>query len=250
MRNIKLLLEYEGTNYHGWQKQKRLGQPTIQETLEQAIETLSRTRVRLHGSGRTDAGVHALGQVANFQTTSSLPPEAWAPAINHLLPDDIRVLSSREVPSDFHAQYSAIKKTYQYRLLYRKEPTALYRKYAWHIPTRLHLKNMRRSIVHLIGKHDFSAFRAAECSAQSSVRTITSAVIKKRGDFIDISLEADGFLQHMVRNIAGTLVESGRGRFSPEEVKRILLSKDRTLAGRTAPSHGLYLVSVVYPARK
>ncbi len=246
MRNIKLILEYDGTNYHGWQSQAGSGKPTIQETLEQAIKTLTSEDGKTYSSGRTDAGVHAFGHVANFRTGSTVPSEAWAPALNHLLPRDIRVLSSEEAPEDFHARYNALKKIYTYRILNRREPTALYRNYAWQVNLRLNLKNMRLAAAPLVGKHDFSAFRGAGCSAKSPVRTITSVTVKKTGAFIEIAIEADAFLQYMARNIAGTLVEVGLGRFRPEDVKRMLKSRDRATAGRTAPSQGLYLVKVFY----
>lgn len=247
-RNIKLILEYDGTNYHGWQSQAAPGLdiPTIQDTLERALKTLSGEDVKTYSSGRTDAGVHALGHVANFGTTSGIPPKAWAPALNHLLPPDIRVLESREVPQDFHSRYSALAKTYRYRILNRRAPTALYRHHAWHVNLPLNVARMRRAVAFLVGKHDFSAFRGAGCSAKTPVRTMKSALIRKTGEFIDISLEADAFLQYMVRNITGTLVEVGLGRFTPEDVQRMLASRDRTLSGRTAPPQGLYLIEVSY----
>ena len=247
MRNIKLILEYDGTNYHGWQSQAGSGRPTIQHTLEQALKTLTKSDCRTYSSGRTDAGVHAFGHVANFKTESSIPAEAWAPAINRLLPGDIRVLASGEVPEDFHARYSALSKVYRYRLLNRHEPTALYRNYAWHISAPLNLRKMRQAASRLLGKHDFSTFRSSGCGAKTPVRTLKRADIRKREDFIEIWLEADSFLQYMVRNITGTLVEAGRGRFSPDDVERMLKSCDRTLAGRTAPPQGLYLIEVHYP---
>lgn len=246
MRNIKLVIEYDGTNYHGWQSQAKSGPPTIQDTLEQAIITLTNEDAKTFSSGRTDAGVHALGHVANFRTRSKIPSAAWAPALNHLLPADIRVLSSEEADEDFHARFSALGKIYKYRYLNRQEPTALYRKYAWHVNLRLNLKNMRLAAAALVGKHDFSAFRGAGCSAKSPVRTITSLEIKKTGDFIEIVTEADAFLQYMMRNIVGTLVEVGLGRYRADDVERILRSCDRTKAGRTAPPPGLYLVKVFY----
>jgi tRNA pseudouridine38-40 synthase len=246
MKNIKLIIEYDGTNYHGWQSQAKSGSPTIQETLEQAITTLTNEDSKTVSSGRTDAGVHAFGHVANFRTRSSIPSAAWAPALNHLLPSDIRILSSTEATEDFHARFSALGKIYKYRILNRQEPTALYRNYAWHVNLRLNLKNMRFAAATLVGKHDFSAFRGAGCSAKSPIRTLKSAAIKKSGDFIEIWIEADAFLQYMMRNIAGTLVETGLGRFSVEDVGRILRSCDRTKAGRTAPPQGLYLVQVFY----
>jgi tRNA pseudouridine38-40 synthase len=190
--------------------------------------------------------VHAFGHVANFKTGSSVPPEAWAAALNHMLPDDIRILSSREVPEDFHARYSALGKIYTYRILNRREPTALYRDYVWHVNRRLHVKNMKLAAAGLVGKHDFSAFRGAGCNATSPVRRICSTNVKKTGDVIEISVEADAFLQYMMRNISGTLVEVGLGRFSPGDVKQMLKSRDRTKAGRTAPPQGLYLMNVLY----
>jgi tRNA pseudouridine38-40 synthase len=249
MKNIKLILEYDGTNYHGWQSQAAPGQDiaTIQDTLERALNTLSGEVLKTCSSGRTDAGVHALGHVANFKTLSRIPPQAWAPALNHLLPHDIRVLASREVHPDFHSRYSALAKTYRYCILNRRAPTALYRNHAWHVNLPLNVARMRRAVAFLVGKHDFSAFRGSGCSAKSPVRTMKSAVIRKSGEFIDISLEADAFLQYMARNIAGTLVEVGLGRFTPEDVQRMLVSCDRTLSGRTAPPQGLYLINVSYP---
>jgi tRNA pseudouridine38-40 synthase len=246
MRNIKLIIEYDGTHYHGWQSQSGTGKPTIQDTLDQAIKTLTHENIKSLSSGRTDAGVHAFGHVANFITGSTIPSEAWAPALNHLLPHDVRILSSEEVPEDFHARYSALGKIYAYRILNRREPTALYRAYAWHVYQRLNLKNMKLAAAILVGKHDFSTFRGSGYSAKSPVRTVKSAVVQKTGDFIEISVEADAFLQYMMRNIAGTLVEVGLGRFSPEDVRQMLKSCDRKTAGRTAPSQGLYLVKVQY----
>ncbi|HLE42008.1 MAG TPA: tRNA pseudouridine(38-40) synthase TruA [Nitrospirota bacterium] len=245
-RNIKLILEYEGTNYHGWQSQAGSGRKTVQETVERAIRELGHEEASLFSSGRTDAGVHALGHVANFITTMTIPPEAWAPALNHILPSDIRVLWSEEVSLDFHARYSASGKTYKYVILNRHAPSALHRNRAWHVPVKLNLPAMKRAAKYFLGTHDFSAFRASACSAKSPVRSLKTLMIKKEGDFIEILLAADAFLQHMARNIVGTFVEVGLGRFKSEEVKRILATKDRRLAGRTAPPQGLYLVEVYY----
>jgi tRNA pseudouridine38-40 synthase len=247
MRNIKLILEYDGTSYHGWQSQLGSGMPTIQDTLEQALMALTHETIKTYSSGRTDAGVHALGHVANLETECNIPSEAWAPALNHWLPNDIRVLLSEEVPDDFHARFSALGKFYTYRILNRRAPSALYRKYSWHVNLRLNLKNMRLAAASFVGKHDFSAFRGSGCTAKTPVRTIRAVVIKKTGDFVEMGIEADAFLQHMARNIVGTLVEVGLGRFNPVDVKRMLKSRDRTTAGRTAPPQGLYLVEVYYP---
>lgn len=245
-RNIKLILEYDGTNYHGWQSQKGSGKPTIQETLEHAIQDLTKETTTICSSGRTDAGVHAFGHVANFSTSKTMPPEAWAPALNHLLPLDIRVLSSEEAPADFHSRFSASGKTYRYVILNRHAPSALYRNRAWHIDCKLNLSAMRRGGTVLVGTHDFSAFRSSGCGAKTPVRTLKKLTIKKSGEFVEILLEADAFLMHMARNIVGTLVEVGLKRRPVEDVKRILLSCDRNKAGRSAPSCGLYLLKVFY----
>ncbi len=246
MKNIKLVLEYDGTNYHGWQSQAGTQRPTIQATLEQALKTITNEDSKTCSSGRTDAGVHAFGHVVNFHTDSSLPGEAWAPALNHVLPSDIRVLASEEAAPGFHARFSALGKIYKYRILNRRSPTALYRNYAWHVNIGLKLKPMREAAECLVGKHDFSAFRSSTCAAKSAVRTLRRVEIKKNREFVEIWLEADSFLQYMVRNIAGTLVEVGLGRFKPADVAKMLASRDRKQSGRTAPARGLYLMTVYY----
>ncbi|HET6364049.1 MAG TPA: tRNA pseudouridine(38-40) synthase TruA, partial [Nitrospirota bacterium] len=212
----------------------------------QKLKELTGEDVKTYASGRTDAGVHALGLVAHFRTESHIPSEAWAPALNHLLPEDIRVLSSEDVPEDFHARYSSTGKIYRYVILNRRAPSALHRSRAWLIDRKLNLSAMRRAAGVLIGKHDFSAFRSSACSAKIPVRKLTALTIMKRGDFVEILLEADAFLMHMARNIVGTLVDVGLGRYTVEAVKQILLSCDRSKAGRTAPACGLYLVKVLY----
>lgn len=245
-RNIKLVLEYDGTNYHGWQSQEGSGMPTIQDALEEALRKLTKENIKTVSSGRTDAGVHALGHVVNFPTESAIPADAWAPALNRLLPKDIRVIASEEVDPDFHARFSARGKQYRYVVLARKAPSALLRNHAWHIDRKLNLAKMRRAAQHLVGKHDFSAFRSSACNAKVPVRKLKTLTIGQKGDQIEFILEADAFLMHMARNIVGTLVEVGLGRFSPDEVKAILRSRDRTTAGKTAPARGLYLVRVYY----
>jgi tRNA pseudouridine38-40 synthase len=245
-RNIKITLEYDGTNYHGWQSQSGSGRATIQETLEQALKELTGEDVKTYGSGRTDAGVHALGHVAHFRTKSLIPSAAWAPALNHLLPEDIRVQSSEDVPDDFHARYSATGKIYQYVILNRRAPSALHRSRAWLIDRKLNLNAMRRAAGVLIGTHNFSAFRSSACGAKTPVRKLRGLTVVRRGDFVEIRLEADAFLMHMARNIVGTLVDVGLGRYTVEAVKQMLLSRDRSKAGRTAPAYGLYLVKVLY----
>ena len=247
MPNIKLILEYDGTNYHGWQSQAGSGKPTIQETLEKALEEVTGGPVRTTSSGRTDAGVHAYGHAASFSTSRDLPPGAWTPVLNRLLPRDIRVLASSEVPPDFHARYSARGKVYLYRILNRPLPSALLRDRAWHVDRKLNVAAMRRAAAVLTGKHDFSAFRSASCSAKSPVRTLRDLAVRKAGEIIEVRLEADAFLMHMARSITGTLVEAGLGRFTAADVMRILRSRDRGAAGRTAPACGLYLLEVAYP---
>jgi tRNA pseudouridine38-40 synthase len=250
MRNIKLVLEYDGTNYHGWQSQSGSGKPTIQDALEQALVSLTHEETKTFGSGRTDAKVHAFGQVVNFQTRSSIPAEAWAPALNHFLPNDIRVLTSEETHEAFHARHSASGKIYTYRILNRRAPTSLYRNHCWHVNLPLNLRSMRKAASSFLGVHDFSAFRGSGCSAKNPVRNMRSLVVRKNRDFVELWFEADAFLQYMVRNITGTLVEVGLGRFRPDDVERMLLSKDRSEAGRTAPPQGLYLVRVLYDSSK
>jgi tRNA pseudouridine38-40 synthase len=232
-RNIKLTLEYEGTNYHGWQTQTGSGQATVQETLEKALSSLTHGPVKVNGSSRTDAGVHALGYVCNVVTGSPIPPAAWAPAMNHVLPEDIRVLSSEEAAPDFHARFSSVGKIYSYRILNRRAPSALYRHAAWHVNLRLNMRAMRSAAEHLTGQHDFSAFRAAGCSASTPVRTLKPIIIRKSADMVEIRLEADSFPVHGPQ-YHGT--GSRPGRFRPEEVNRCLsATENRPGANSTGP---------------
>jgi len=248
-RNIKLILEYDGTNYHGWQSQAGSGKQTIQQTLEEALGAVAKEPVKTVSSGRTDAGVHALGHVANFSTTSSLPAAAWMPSLNRLLPPDIRILSSEEVPPDFHARFSARGKIYCYRILNRRPASALLRDRVWHVERKLNVSAMRRAAKMLLGRHDFTSFRSSGCGAKTAIRNLKNITLRKSGDLLEIRLEADAFLMHMARNIVGTLVEAGVGRFSDADVRRILRLKDRTSAGKTAPACGLYLQEVHYGKR-
>lgn len=244
LRNLRLIIEYDGTNYHGWQRQKEA--LTIQGEIEDTIHSISGERVKLVSSGRTDAGVHALGQVANFHTKSSLDAISWQRALNSLLPQDISIKKADFVPLEFHSRYSAKSKVYRYVILNQLLPSVFYKDYAWHIPYPLNLRRMRKGMRYLLGTHDFSSFQASSYIVKNPVRTIRYIEMEKRMNFITIIIEADGFLHHMVRNIVGTLVEVGRGKIGPEEVKRILVLKDRRKAGPTAPPHGLYLVEVRY----
>mgnify|MGYP001172515771 CR=1 FL=1 len=243
--NIKLTIEYDGTAYHGWQRQKNAR--TVQETIESAIAVMVKEPVRLIGSGRTDAGVHALGQVANFNCQADIPPEAFVAGLNSLLPDDIVIRSCEVVNDQFHSQYDAKLKTYQYRILNRPIPSAICRQYAWFIPRPLNLEAMRQAAEYLIGTHDFSAFEAAGSPRSHSHRTVHDArVFAKPTDIICFEITANGFLRFMVRNIVGTLAEVGTEKISPDGFKQILATKNRDFASATAPPHGLFLVRVDY----
>lgn len=244
-RNFKLVLEYDGASYHGWQRQ--VGVLTVQEVLEARLEIMLQSPVRVRASGRTDAGVHAEGQVVNFYSTTSMQPEAIQRGLNSLLPADVVVLHAEEVPHSFHARFSAVSKTYEYRILNRNVPSALERKFVWHIRRPLAVAPMRQCLELITGTHDFSAFMATGSSVKSTERCITYAALEvlepHRLVFV---LEANGFLRHMVRNVVGTLVEVGRGVLTPEGFAGIVASKDRRRAGMTAPAHGLYLTGVRY----
>jgi tRNA pseudouridine38-40 synthase len=245
MRNIKLLIEYDGTNYHGWQVQPN--GLTIQEVIEKKVEVMTGEHVRLIASGRTDAGVHALGQVANFRTSASIPVEGLWWGLNSLLPPDIVIQSAEEVEAEFHAQHRVKRKIYRYLILNGKVPSAIYRNYSWHIPLPLDVSAMQDAAGMLLGKKDFSTFRAADPDSNDAVREIFRAGwLMKEGNFLAFTIEADGFLKYMVRNIVGTLVEVGKGKIRAEEFRRILEARDRRQAGNTAPAQGLFLVEVIY----
>ena len=245
-KNIKLVLAYDGSRYHGWQRQKK--DMTIQGVLEARIGMMTGEPVTLLGSGRTDAGVHALHQVCNFFTRTGLDPEALRRGLNALLPDDIFIRQAEYAPPDFHARYSAAGKAYEYRILNRPDPDIFLRRYAWHIPVKLDYDNMRACLSKLSGRHDFSAFRSTGSGNINSVREMKRADFRLSADPGHFSLvfEADGFLRHMVRNIVGTLYDVGRGRTGQEEFLDIFRSGDRTRAGVKAPPQGLFLTKVFY----
>ncbi len=245
MRNIKLTIEYDGKEFHGWQKQPN--KLNIQGTIEKAIEQITGEQVELTASGRTDRGVHALGQVANFKTNSNIPIEKFAIAINSNLKKSIIIQSAEEVEETFHSRLSCKRKTYRYIINNSKLGTAIYRNLETHIPMKLDLDKMKQAIQYFIGEHDFKAFRASGTSAKSSVRRIDQAeIIEKDKDRIWIELTGNGFLYNMVRIIAGTLVEVGLGNIQPEEIPSIIEDKKRERAGKTLPPQGLYLVRVEY----
>ena len=245
IKNYKLTIEYDGTFYHGWQRQK--SDPTFQAEIEKAISTMTGHAVTVTGSGRTDAGVHALGQVANFKCDTRLGSPEILNGLNALLPDCMVIRSCEKVDENFHARYDVKSKTYQYRILNRNLPIAIQRQYAWHIRRRLDTGAMRQASSHLVGRHDFKAFEGTGSPRSHSKRQVFKAQItRQKEDYLLFEIEADGFLRFMVRNIVGTLVEVGRGKISPEGFKEILLAQDRSRAGATAPARGLFLVKVKY----
>ena len=244
MPTFKLTLEYDGTNYHGWQVQPNV--PTIQRALEAAIKQVTQQEMKVTGAGRTDAGVHALAQVAHFSTTAKLSTEEWLRALNSLLPPDIAVLAVEEVSETFHARYSAKSKLYRYHLLTRPHRSALSRSKVLHYPFPLDLTAMQEASRALIGTHDFSSFQGSPTDTENPVCAISRLEIERFGDEIRFEVEANRFLKQMVRAIVGTLLEVGRGKLQAGDVAGILTAKDRTKAGPTAPAHGLYLVRVDY----
>ncbi len=244
-RNIKLVLEYDGSGYHGWQRQA--GSLSIQEVIESRLGVMLGKRVGLRASGRTDAGVHAKGQVVNFHTRTSLRPDEILRGLNSLLPGDIVVLSAEEVDESFHARFSAVSKVYEYHILNRPVPSALLRNYAWHVRRPLAAGPMEECLKSICGQNNFCAFMASGSQASSTERNMLRAELERpRPDRLKFTYEANGFLRHMVRNLTGTIVEVGKGKWTTADFARIIGSADRKQAGITAPGHGLYLISVNY----
>ena len=245
MRNIKLLIEYDGTNYLGWQVQPK-GQ-TIQGVLEEKIGLLTGASVQLFGSGRTDSGVHALGQVAHFKTESRMNILTIQRALNSLVPPDIVIQKVEEVEDGFHARKHSKSKVYEYRILNRNLRSAFHRGYVWYIPQKLNFVEMQKAARSLVGEHDFSAFRTVGSPTRTTVRRVIRAEWKRgRDGLIRFEIEANGFLKQMVRSIIGTLVEVGKGKMKAADLRKILNSKDRKEAGPTAPARGLFLKEVKY----
>ena len=247
MRHLKLTLQYDGSAFVGWQRQDN--GTSIQALLEAALEPLEGGPVTVHGAGRTDAGVHALGQVASVTLSTRLDALTIGRALNAVLPADVRVLGCEEALPDFHARFSATGKIYEYRIVNAPIVSPFLHRYAWHVIPPLELDAMREAARVLVGRHDFAAFQAAGSNVASSVRTIASIEWQDGGGYdlpIIMRVEGDGFLRHMVRTVVGTLIEVGLGRWPAGCVGDILGSRDRTLAGPTAPAHGLYLVRVLY----
>jgi tRNA pseudouridine38-40 synthase len=245
MRNIKLIVEYDGGAYCGWQRQSN--GLAIQQVIEECLAKMTGEEVRITGSGRTDAGVHALGQVANFHTSSRLGERSLLLGINSLLPADIVVREVCESPHSFHACFDAVSKVYLYRICNRPVRPALERNHTWFIWEPLDLAKMEEALTVFTGTHDFSSFCSTHTDSEDHVRTILAMGVERDpAGMIDISIEADGFLRYMVRTIVGTLVDCGRGKCTRDEVSEILAAKDRRRAGLTAPPQGLILMDVKY----
>ena len=245
MKNFKITIEYDGGAYHGWQRQAK-GR-TIQGEIENALATMTGNDISVTGSGRTDAGVHALSQTANFRCATSMSPEVFLKGLNSLLPKDIVITACERVPDKFHARYDVKSKTYRYRILNRPLPAAINRQYAWHIRKKLDLKAMQNALERITGRHDFKAFEGSGSPRTDSIRNIMTAdLVRTDDEYLILTLEGDGFLKFMVRNIAGTLVDVGLGKITPDAFEQILVSRNRDLAGITAPAHGLFLVDVKY----
>ena len=244
MKNIKLVIEYDGKEFNGWQKQPN--KLNIQGEIEKAIFEITGEEVNLIASGRTDAGVHAFGQVANFNTETKLPIEKIAKAINSKLKKSIVIKSAEEVDEQFHSRYSVHSKTYRYIINNSENGTAIYRDLEYHYPFKLDAEKMNEAIKYFEGEHDFKGFKASGTSSKSSVRTIYEGTVWRDGDRINIEITGNGFLYNMVRIIAGTLLEVGEGKITPEEIPNIINSQDRKKAGRTLPAKGLYLMKVEY----
>lgn len=245
MGRIKLIIEYDGTNYHGSQIQAN--GHTIQAELQQCIQRLTGEKVSLLLAGRTDAGVHALGQVVAFNTAASIPSERWQYALNSVLPGDIRILDSQEVHPDFHPRFDTVAKLYRYQIYRQPAGATFYRHHAYVCFDPLNLENMQEAARYLEGQHDFRSFCASGSSVKNFERNVSHCRLWEEGAFVNFEISADGFLYNMVRIIMGTLLEVGRGRLSIADMERILAAKDRSQAGPTAPAQGLYLVEVRYP---
>lgn len=245
MKRILLTVEYDGTAYAGWQRQ--LNGLAVQQVLEEALHRATGECITVTGASRTDAGVHALGQAVHFDTASSIPPEKYPFVLNTMLPRDVRVLSGREVPPDFHARFMTCGKQYTYRIINSRHGSAIRRNTHTHVPVPLDMSPMERAAQTLLGKHDFAAFQASGGTAKTTVRTIYRADLIREGDEITLTIEGDAFLYNMVRIIAGTLIEIGQHRRGEDAFTRAISSGSRLDLGVTAPPHGLELTRVDYP---
>lgn len=244
MKRIKLTVAYDGTDYCGWQIQKN--GITVEEVLNRALSRLTGEEITVVGASRTDAGVHARGNVAVFDTDTRIPAERIAYAVNALLPEDVVVVRSEEMPAGWHPRKCVSVKTYEYRILNKEFPDPVRRRDTYFVSFSLDIERMRRAAEYLKGEHDFKSFCSAQTAVETTVRTIYDLDIKKEGEIITIRVRGNGFLYNMVRIIAGTLAGVGRGYFEPEDMERMLEAKDRTQAGVTAPPQGLTLVGIEY----
>ncbi|MDA7705107.1 tRNA pseudouridine(38-40) synthase TruA [Rickettsiales bacterium] len=246
MPRYKIVIEYDGTRYSGWQKQPNL--TTIQGQIESALTNLTNKKVEIMGSGRTDAGVHALGQVAHFDLEEEFEPFKIQMAVNFFLKmDDIAILDCQKVADNFHSRFLATKRIYQYKILNRRAQPAIDKNRLYHVPFQLDLNLIKEAAQYLIGKHDFSSFRDSECQANDAIRRIDYInIIEQENNIIIIEIAAKSFLHHMVRNIIGTLIHFSKKDIAPEKIKEILEIKDRTKSGPNAPSWGLYFTKVIY----
>jgi len=245
VRNIRLDIQYDGTNYHGWQRQPNVR--TIQAEIEAALEKLTERKVHITGASRTDTGVHALGQTANFHLKDSpIPTENLQNALNSILPDDIVIKNVREMPIKFNAIASAQEKHYRYTICTAPIRPVMQIRYCWHFGSSLDTEAMDKAAKLLIGQHDFRSFASSSDTRKSSVRTLTHCQVSKDGDWVWFDIKGSAFLYHMVRNITGTLVEIGRGRWDPDQMTDILNAKQRSAAGPTAPAAGLCLMHIDY----
>ena len=245
MRRIFLEIAYDGTNYSGWQVQNNA--VSVQETIDKALSEWLSEEIHTIGASRTDAGVHAKGNVAVFDTKSQIPADKFAFGLNSRLPDDICIQESFEVPMEFHPRFTETVKTYEYKILNRKFPDPTRRNDSLFYYGRLNVDAMNEAASNLVGPHDFKSFCAVNHDAKTTIRTIYSAIVDKEGDMITFQITGNGFLYNMVRIIAGTLIEVGKGRIKPEDIKKIMEARDRQKAGPTAPAHGLTLVEIEYP---
>jgi tRNA pseudouridine38-40 synthase len=255
MRHIRLLIQYDGTAYGGWQVQPNAA--TIQGLIEQSLKKITGEEINVIAAGRTDAGVHALAQVACFRTSSRLAPDIFQKALNALLPCDIRITETAESDDTFHARFSARGKSYFYLISTDRIVSPFLHRYVWRLPYELDFNAMKEAMFYFRGTHDFSAFRGSGCSAKTTVRTIAEATAQNlaalefitasiEGNFIKFRFEGNAFLRHMVRNMVGTIVEAGKGKIKPEDIERIMNSCDRRCAGPTAPAQGLFLERIEY----
>ncbi len=248
MTNIKITVAYDGSNYYGFQEQRGTGFQTIQGVLEDKLSRLAGREIRVIGAGRTDAGVHAQGQVVNFNTVDwKIPPERVAHALNSLLPADIVAMESVPVEESFHARFSAVAKTYRYVIHNSKKRSPFLHLYSCHVPRMLDVEAMRAGALHLVGRHDFSAFRVLGTPVRTAVRALYEARVTREGNMVYIDIRAQGFLYRMARMIAGTLIRVGLGKISPDNVACILASRDSMRGGPTAPAQGLFLENIEYP---